>query len=1564
MSNGRKKAVARGASRILFWTLLPPLVLVLALVGLLTWGKGAVGGIVTSALEPMFSGRLVVADIEGLTIDRATGVDLLLYDEGGRLVGEAHDVSADLPLFDVVGQIFGGDPRLTIDIERLDVRHLRLDFSSDEEGQLRFVRALEPPQPPDPTKPSQPLTLRMGEIHVKHGWIHGEPAPGLLLDVGVDRTSTSLSLVDDRLALEDVNLKAKARHAAGVDDVLLELAGEAELDIAAEAVLDDSALPAMLTRAIVNLDLSRKDSSATLHASRQGKTVRLEVDASLAASLLAELGLPARPAEVSVEAEGNVRRFESAISVTSDRTVVALDSDVQWGDELQIQGTLDAKEFTLDWIQDQNQASVDAEITFDVARARGSRLDSPSADDPEWAHWKGKLRGQTSSFTYQGSLVPALFVEAEFDPPAFSVDITSPDELDQTEIHVAGELTRDARVPDLSIRAQAQLQQLRSYVPALPEGRGPVEIQGRVSPSQDSVELSLRASLRDVRLKDTASAESLQIEGTISGSLSSPRLDVEANLRKAAVLSGTPQRRDFSEVRATVEGTLDRARVRIEAREKNAKWTVESDLDLSSGVRASDTSVSLTSKDGDIAIQAKSIDLQGSRIAIDDLRLSGMGTGRVSGSFDGSELSIEGTLRDVPVHTLAERLSLDIGGLRGMLDLDADFRTSSGGADGRVRLILAQASIESSEVELSGVPQLDASVDVVGEGTTMLVTYSVEPTSAKRSDAVALEGSLEIRVPPRTKRSQIQAWLDRVMSARASGALELDAVPAELLPEDWDASGRLDVRARLERTDVGAVPDFRVFARTNGLSLVYPVDSALEGQSRGVQTLSLDFRAHVVHEPAKNQTRLWVAVSDQDRSLGHLRVRAETSLARWPIDMAEIGDVPIRAYARFPMTPLSSLPPRLGTTEMRGMVGLRARLAGTLSDPHLVVRARVRDFKRTEVSTSSPLSVRASFDYEGGAASWDIEGSCARSFAADSRCFSLHGSARAPVDLTRGAVDPQAIDLDGEFDEFPLDLFGMESVRGILDGNVVVKGYGTDAPVASTRLDLGRVELSGIQLRRGRLAADLDRDTARLRLQIDDRDYSAQARLEAGLDWESAFVPSLDGSLDGRVSTRRLPLRILRPAVDQSLADLDGTLDMLFEVERGNEGMFVHGSADLKDGKFQLPNLGQQLRDIDATVVWKRDGRIVVEDATFRGITGRGTLDASVRMDGFLPQEGQVRLQVSRRERLPLSIQGLGLGEFWGDVEAKADFGWQERRLDFDVEFHEFQVAFPVIPSGSVQPLAPDEHVSAGAWVNEEDFVELPLQPVELDEKVKDPWTVQATIRLGDDFWAQQGARRRIRIGGELTALVEEEVTLDGQLTLSQGRIDINGRVFEVREGTITMQPGQPDNPIVVAEARWQSPENIVVIARFIGPVKSGEMTLSSEPPLPQGQILSLLLFGDTGGLNGAQDSSDNDSQAIAVGGSVATQGLNRALTRLEAVDISTRINTSDSDAVRPELVIQLTNSVSAQIGYNLEEPSPGQPPDRTIVSLEVRLTGGNSVSATVGDEGSAFFDWVWRYRY
>jgi hypothetical protein len=84
----------------------------------------------------------------------------------------------------------------------------------------------------------------------------------------------------------------------------------------------------------------------------------------------------------------------------------------------------------------------------------------------------------------------------------------------------------------------------------------------------------------------------------------------------------------------------------------------------------------------------------------------------------------------------------------------------------------------------------------------------------------------------------------------------------------------------------------------------------------------------------------------------------------------------------------------------------------------------------------------------------------------------------------------------------------------------------------------------------------------------------------------------------------------------------------------------------------------------------------------------------------------------------------------------------------------------------------------------------------------------------------------------------------------------------------------------------------------------------------------------------------------------------------LDAVDVSTRIDSDDSGNARPEVVVQLSSSLSAQLGYNLVPPVPGKSPDRTLLTLELRLVAGHSLATTVGDKGTGIVDWTWRFRY
>ena len=102
---------------------------------------------------------------------------------------------------------------------------------------------------------------------------------------------------------------------------------------------------------------------------------------------------------------------------------------------------------------------------------------------------------------------------------------------------------------------------------------------------------------------------------------------------------------------------------------------------------------------------------------------------------------------------------------------------------------------------------------------------------------------------------------------------------------------------------------------------------------------------------------------------------------------------------------------------------------------------------------------------------------------------------------------------------------------------------------------------------------------------------------------------------------------------------------------------------------------------------------------------------------------------------------------------------------------------------------------------------------------------------------------------------------------------------------------------------------------------------------------------------------------AVGVAGGAATKGLNRALGDLTTLDVSTRIDTSYGDP-RPEVVVQLTRRLSAQLSYAVGEPAPGQSPDRTFLTLDLRLGSRWSLATTFGDRGASMLDLLWRYRY
>ena len=283
-----------------------------------------------------------------------------------------------------------------------------------------------------------------------------------------------------------------------------------------------------------------------------------------------------------------------------------------------------------------------------------------------------------------------------------------------------------------------------------------------------------------------------------------------------------------------------------------------------------------------------------------------------------------------------------------------------------------------------------------------------------------------------------------------------------------------------------------------------------------------------------------------------------------------------------------------------------------------------------------------------------------------------------------------------------------------------------------------------------------------------------------------------------------------------------------------------------------------------------------------------------------------------------------------------------------------------------MQELTDDPTITPGTYLSSSRFVTLPLPPYDDAEQAPttdEPPLIRFEMELGD-VWVEREPTLELKLLGSLRVDLQQTLTVQGQLRVARGDINIQGRVFEIERGVVTfLEEREPANPTLLVTGVYTAPEGTRVIAEFVGPVETGNLILRAEPPLRDDQILSLLLFGSPDGSLGATSDGSMSDTALMAGGSLVTRGLNLELRRLTSLDIRTRIGERQGEP-QPEVVVQVTPRLTAELAYRLEAPTPGRTQDRTYLTLDLRLFRNWSLSATLGDAGSFVLDLLWRYRY
>jgi translocation and assembly module TamB len=259
--------------------------------------------------------------------------------------------------------------------------------------------------------------------------------------------------------------------------------------------------------------------------------------------------------------------------------------------------------------------------------------------------------------------------------------------------------------------------------------------------------------------------------------------------------------------------------------------------------------------------------------------------------------------------------------------------------------------------------------------------------------------------------------------------------------------------------------------------------------------------------------------------------------------------------------------------------------------------------------------------------------------------------------------------------------------------------------------------------------------------------------------------------------------------------------------------------------------------------------------------------------------------------------------------------------------------------------------------------------PAGLAEDAKDapPSTaLDVTVRLGD-VQILRGQQLAIDLDGSVNAKIAAATLVRGEIRLKSGKLNVQSKEFTIEKGTVSFVGDDPANPEVNVTAGWTAPDGTLVYVDYVGPVKTGKVTFRSEPPRPKNEILALILFGTADGSSAtpyASKSAGTDTQVGTTVGGLATDGLSKGLDQITGMNVTTKIDTSDSANPRPEVEMQVAKDISLELAFVLGTPPPGTNPDTSYATINWRFVRNWSLETTFGDYGSTFADLVWKYRY
>ncbi len=387
----------------------------------------------------------------------------------------------------------------------------------------------------------------------------------------------------------------------------------------------------------------------------------------------------------------------------------------------------------------------------------------------------------------------------------------------------------------------------------------------------------------------------------------------------------------------------------------------------------------------------------------------------------------------------------------------------------------------------------------------------------------------------------------------------------------------------------------------------------------------------------------------------------------------------------------------------------------------------------------------------------------------------------------------------------------------------------------------------------------------------------------------------------------------------------------------------IQGTASVDKGSYANGTTGTVLHDITARLRASEREIMVEQLSATDGASGRlsakGTI--GIEPETHFPLALSVDLtnaRLVRRDDVDATISGqLQLG---GNVAQPKLAG------KLTVEPAEIRIPDRVGPNVPVIQVEEVGGSSKNAATTNESA---PSTDLALDLAVDLPGRIFVRGRGLESEW--QG---KLQVTGPAS---EPRVT--GTLNVRRGYFDLLDRRLQLREGVVSFSGESPPDPTVTVQATTDI-NGMTAIIRVEGRARQPTLTLDSQPPLPQDEILARLLFNrDASQISPAQAAQ----LALAVNRLRGGEGLDvmgklRSLTGLDTLDV-TGGQTMQEGKVRAgkylndDVYVEVEKGAAAQTGRAKVE-----------VQILPDILPNVSVQADTGQNAQSGVGIKWRYNY